>query len=94
MPFAAEASECVCMWERVKYIALIFCVGKQLFSSTYCIVESNKPTARVFIPINEDIFTEHKLKVENIVAKEEISRFEQFLLLSQCFQNSSAAEAS
>ena len=26
------------------------------------------------------------LKVENIVAKGEIARFEQFLLLSQCFQ--------
>ena len=26
------------------------------------------------------------LKVENIVAKEEIARFEQFILLSLCFQ--------
>ena len=33
-------------------------------------------------------------KVENIVAKGEIARFEQFLLLTQCFQMSSAAEAS
>ena len=30
-------------------------------------------------------------KVENIVAKGEIAHFEQFLLLSQCFQESSAA---
>ena len=34
------------------------------------------------------------LKVENIVAKEEIARFEQFLLLQLCFQKSSAADAS
>ena len=34
------------------------------------------------------------LKVENIVVKEEIARFEQFLLLSICFQKPSAAEAS
>ena len=33
-------------------------------------------------------------KVENIVAKEEIACFEQFLLLSQCFQKSSCAKAS
>ena len=33
-------------------------------------------------------------KVENMVAKEEIACFEQFLLLSKCFQNSSAAKAS
>ena len=33
-------------------------------------------------------------KVENIVSKGEIACFEQFLLLSQSFQNSSAAEAS
>ena len=33
-------------------------------------------------------------KVENILAKGEVARFEQFLLLSQCFQKSSAAEAS
>ena len=33
-------------------------------------------------------------KVENFVAKGEIAHFEQFLQLSQCFQNSSAAEAS
>ena len=33
-------------------------------------------------------------KVENIVAKGEISHFEQFLLLSQIFQKLSAAEAS
>ena len=33
-------------------------------------------------------------KVENIVAKGEIVRYEQFLLLLQCFQKSSAAEAS
>ena len=33
-------------------------------------------------------------RVENIVAKEEIARFGQFLLLSQCFPKSSAAEAS
>ena len=32
-------------------------------------------------------------KVENIVSKGEIARFEQFLL-SQCFQKSSAAKAS
>ena len=32
--------------------------------------------------------------VENIVAKGEINRFEQFLLMSQCFQKPSAAEAS
>ena len=32
-------------------------------------------------------------KVENIVTKEEIACFEQFLLLSQCFQKWSAAEA-
>ena len=35
-----------------------------------------------------------KRKVENIVAKGEIARFEQFLLLSKCFQKSSAADAS
>ena len=33
-------------------------------------------------------------RVENIVAKGEIARFEQFLLLSRCFQKSSAAETS
>ena len=33
-------------------------------------------------------------KVENTVTKGEIARFEQFLLLSQCFQKSSAEEAS
>ena len=32
-------------------------------------------------------------KVENIVAICEIARFEQFLILSQCFQKSSAADA-
>ena len=32
-------------------------------------------------------------KVENNVAKGEIARFEQFLLLQHCFQNSSATEA-
>ena len=32
-------------------------------------------------------------KVENIVAKGEMACFEQFLLLSQCFQNVSAAKA-
>ena len=33
------------------------------------------------------------LKVENIVAKGEIAHHEQFLLLPQCFQKSSASEA-
>ena len=33
-------------------------------------------------------------EVENIEAKGEIARFEQFLLLSHCFQKSSAAKAS
>ena len=33
-------------------------------------------------------------RVENIVAKGEISHYEQFDLLSQCFQKSSAAEES
>ena len=33
-------------------------------------------------------------KLENIVAEGEIARFEQFLILSQCFQKSSAADAS
>ena len=33
-------------------------------------------------------------KVENIMAKGEIACFEQFLLFSQCFQMSSAAEGS
>ena len=33
-------------------------------------------------------------KVENIVANGEIARFEQFLLLPQCFQKSSAADVS
>ena len=33
-------------------------------------------------------------RVENIVSKRKIARFEQFLLLSQGFQKSSAAEAS
>ena len=38
---------------------------------------------------------EHLLNiVENIVTKGEIARFEQFLLLSQCFQKLFAAEAS
>ena len=32
--------------------------------------------------------------VENIVAKEEIAHYEQFLLLPHCFQKSSAANAS
>ena len=32
-------------------------------------------------------------KVENFVAKGEIARFEQFLLLSQCFQKSCATDA-
>ena len=31
-------------------------------------------------------------RVENIVSKKEIARFEQFLILSQSFQMSSAAE--
>ena len=33
-------------------------------------------------------------RVENIVVKGEIARFGQFFLLSQCYQKSSAAEAS
>ena len=33
-------------------------------------------------------------KVENIVANGEIARFDQFLLLSQCFEKSSAAVTS
>ena len=33
-------------------------------------------------------------KVENIVAKGEIAHYEQFLILPQCFQMSSASEAS
>ena len=33
-------------------------------------------------------------KVKNIVAKGEITYYEQFLLLPQCFQESSAADAS
>ena len=33
-------------------------------------------------------------KVENFVAKGEIAHFGQFLLLTQCFQKSSAADAS
>ena len=33
-------------------------------------------------------------KRENYVAKGEIARFEQFFLLLQCFQNSSAADMS
>ena len=33
-------------------------------------------------------------EVENIVAKGEIARLEQFLLLTECFQKSSAADAS
>ena len=33
-------------------------------------------------------------KVENIVVKGEIARFEQYFLLSQCIQKLSAAEAS
>ena len=33
-------------------------------------------------------------KVENIVAKEEIGHYKQFLILPQCFQTSSAADAS
>ena len=40
------------------------------------------------ISINEGII------IENIEAKGEIARFEQFLLLSKCFQQSSGAEAS
>ena len=32
-------------------------------------------------------------RVENIVAKEEIAHYKQYLLLQQCFQNKSAAEA-
>ena len=35
-----------------------------------------------------------KVEVENIVAKGEIARFVQFLLLSLCFKKPSAAEAS
>ena len=35
-----------------------------------------------------------RLKVENIVAKGEIACFEQFLLLSLCFQKADAAEVS
>ena len=41
--------------------------------------------------LNKDIITE---KVENIVAKREIAHDEQFLLLPQCFQKSSAADVS
>ena len=33
------------------------------------------------------------MNVEHIIAKGEIARFEQFLLLSKCFQYASAAEA-
>ena len=33
-------------------------------------------------------------RVENIVAKGEIACFEQLILLSQCFQNLSSADAS
>ena len=33
-------------------------------------------------------------RVENSVTKGEIARFEQFIILSQCFQESAAAEAS
>ena len=44
------------------------------------------------ISIIEGIITENKY--ENIVAKGEIARFEQYLLLSQYFQKSSAADAS
>ena len=40
--------------------------------------------------MNEVLIT----RVENIVAKEEIAHYEQILLLSQCFQKSSAAKAS
>ena len=32
--------------------------------------------------------------VENIVGKEEIARYEQFLLFPQCFQNMSVVDAS
>ena len=35
-----------------------------------------------------------RIKDENIVTKGEIARFEKFLLLPECFQRSSAAEAS
>ena len=44
------------------------------------------------ISLNESTFTEKSKK--SIVEKGKIARFEQFLLLSQCFQKSSAAEAS
>ena len=40
------------------------------------------------------MFSKIRLKVENIVSKGEIARFEQFLLLPLCFQKPSAAEAS
>ena len=43
------------------------------------------------IPLNERTITE--LRVENMLTKEEIASFEQFLILSECFQKSSAAEA-
>ena len=43
------------------------------------------------ISLTEGIITE---KVKNIVVKGDIAHLEQFLLLSQCFQKSSAAETS
>ena len=39
---------------------------------------------------NGDIFTDG---VENIVGKEEIARYEQFLFFPQCFQKLSVADA-
>ena len=47
-------------------------------------------THKVFKSVG--IITEKK--VANIMARGEIARFEQFLLLSECFQKSSAAESS
>ena len=43
-------------------------------------------TLNIFCQKMENLFELNGLKVENIVAKGEIAHFEQFLLLSLCFQ--------
>ena len=81
-PSAAEASESVYMRERVNP-----------FSYTTRLQQLTLKSMKNFI---NDCQTVHVLLlniVESVVAKREIACFEQFLLLSQCYLKSSAAEA-
>ena len=81
----------VSIWERVKVP-----VGRKPVAWEECCVNHSPhmtillpTTLNIFCPIIENLYNWMDnlwLKVINIVAKGEIDRFEQFLLLSQCFQ--------